>query len=98
MAIKQIRLDEVGRLLVIADLPPEENFESIYRAGMEIDWRPAERAVSSPVPRPGGRSYSDWFRQILRAAAEEYGATLAIERDTIWSLPEDMRRQIESAS
>ena len=98
VAIKQIRLNEDGRLLVVVDLPPGEDFESIYRAGMEIGWRPAERALSSPVPTPGGWSYSDWFRQILRAAADEYGARLAIERDTIWSLPEDVRRQIESAS
>ena len=64
---------------------------------MEIGWSPAERALSSPVPRPGGWSHSDWFRQILRAAAKEYGATLVIDRQTIWSVPLDVRRQIESA-
>lgn len=98
VGIKQITLDEEGRLLVVVDLPPEENFELIYRAGMEIGWRPAERALSSPVPRSGGWSYLDWSRQILRAAGSEYGATLAIEPNTSWLLAEDVRKQIESAT
>jgi hypothetical protein len=98
VAIEQIKLDEEGRLLVVADLSPGEDFEFIYRAGMEIGWRPAERALSSPVPRQGTWSYSKWFRQILRAAAGEYGVTLAIESGTSWSVPEDARREIESAS
>jgi len=95
--INQIRLAEEGQLLVVVDLAPEEDFAFIYRAGMEIGWRPAERALASPAPRLGGWSYADWFRQILRAAAGEYGATLVIDRNTTWSVPVDVRRQIESA-
>jgi hypothetical protein len=98
LKIKQIRLGDEGRLLVVADLHPEENFKFIYRAGMEIGWSPAERALSSPSPRPGGWSYSDWFRQILKAAASEYRVTLAIDGNTAWSVPDDVRRQIEAAS
>ena len=98
VAIKRIGLDEEGHLLVVVNLAPEENFEFICRAGMEIGWRPAERALCSPVPRAGGWAYSDWFRQIVRAVAGEYHVTLAIEDDTTWSLPEDVRKQIESAT
>src|SRR5262245_12444097 len=59
--INQIRLAEEGQLLVVVDLAPEEDFAFIYRAGMEIGWRPAERALASPAPRLGGWSYADWF-------------------------------------
>jgi hypothetical protein len=97
LTIGQITLDEDGRLLLIVDLRPGESLESIYRAGMEIGWRPTERALSSPVLRPGGWSYSDWFRQMLRAVTTEYGAKLVIDGNTIWSVPQDVRQQIESA-
>jgi hypothetical protein len=97
LKIRQIKIGEDGRLLVVADLRPEENFAFIYRAGMEIGWSPEERALSSPAPRPDGWSHSDWFRQILRAAVEEYGLTLLIDGHTTWSVPADVRRQIESA-
>jgi hypothetical protein len=79
LTIKQIRLDGNGWLLVVPDLPTEEDFDFIYRAGMEIAWRPADRGLSSPAPRPNGWSYGDWFRQILRAAAAEFGNALAID-------------------
>jgi hypothetical protein len=46
--------------------------------------------------RAGGR-YSDWFQQILQAAAQEYGATVVITPRTIWSVPLDVRRQIEGS-
>ena len=97
VAITQVRLDEDGRLLVVPDLRPEEPFDLIYRAGMEISWKPTERALASPLPGPGGWSCSDWFRRMRHAAAEEYAANLAIDDDTMWSVPEHVRKQIESA-
>jgi hypothetical protein len=88
-------LDDDGRLLIVPALGPDEDFALIYRAGMEIEWRPAQRALSSPRLRPGGWSYSDWFQQILRAASAEYGTTLSISDATTWSVPEEVRRQID---
>jgi hypothetical protein len=36
----------------------------------------------SPVPRE--RTYPMWFRQILAAAADEYGVRLTLMPETIW--------------
>ena len=97
IAITDIKLDESGRLLVVPDLGPGEDFAFVYRAAMGISWCPEDRALLSPALRPGGWSYSDWFKQIQRAAADEYGVTLAVNGSTTWSVPEDVRKEIESS-
>jgi Integron Cassette Protein Hfx_Cass5 len=97
VAIREIRVDEVGRLLVVPDLSPQEDFAHIYRAAMEVSWSASARGLLSPALRPGGWTYSEWFRHILRAAADEYGTTLVIDAGTRWSMDAKVRRQIESS-
>jgi hypothetical protein len=96
VAIKEIKVDEANRLVVLPDLSPQEDFAHIYRAAMEITWSPSARSLLSPALRPGGWTHAEWFRQILRAAADEYGTKLVIRADTRWSIDETVRRQIES--
>jgi hypothetical protein len=96
VVIRQITVDEAGRLLVVPDLSPQEDFAFIYRAAMEVSWNPSARALLSPELRPGGWTYADWFRQIVRAAADEYRTKLVIDGRTSWSVAEEVRRQIES--
>jgi hypothetical protein len=95
VAIKEIKMSAAGSLVVVPDLRPGEDFAFIYRAAMEVTWDEAARALSSPLPRPGGWSHVEWFRQILRAAADEYGTALLIDSGTKWSVPADVRGSIE---
>jgi hypothetical protein len=96
--VAEVRLGDDGRLLVVPDLPSGEDLAFIYRAATEISWDKSLRALASPSPRPGGWSYVDWFRQIARAVVDEYGAVLAVGPGTRWFVPEELRREIESAN
>ena len=90
--IAQIGIDDKGRLFV---QPEEQDFPYIYRAAMEVRWDSAGRKLISPKPREW--SYLDWFRQIVAAAADEYGVYLKVGPRTTWiDIPEDLRREIES--
>jgi len=91
--ITEVRVDESGRLIVVP--ASDEDFAFIYRAAMEISWDAFNRNLVSPVPRAGGWTLFDWFRQIRSAVASEYGATLTLEHDTKWLVPPALRRQIE---
>jgi hypothetical protein len=96
VVIREIRVDESGRLLVVPALEPHEDLSFIYRAAMEVTWSSAARGLLCPELRPGGWSYADWFQQILRAAIDEYGTKLVIDAQTAWSVPGDVRSQIEA--
>lgn len=95
ISITEIQVDAAGRLVVVPDLPPSEDFEFIFRAGMEVTWNEAIRGLSSPVPRSGGWSHPDWFRKIIREVADEYGAILWIKPGTKWSVSQELRASIE---
>jgi len=95
VAIKEIRVDESGRLLVVPTLQLHEDLSFIYRAEMEVSWSQAAHGLLSPELRPGGWSYADWFHQIVRAAIDEYGTKLVVDAQTVWSVPGDVRSQIE---
>jgi hypothetical protein len=88
-------LDEAGRLIVVPELASGEDFAFVYRAAMEISWDAPMRGLASPAPRPGGWKYVDWFNQICRAVASEYGSILTLGHDTRWTVPPALRRQIE---
>lgn len=77
--IVSVEIDGEGRLCVT---PQNEDFASIYRAAMEVGWDPVRRCLVSPVPREW--TYPMWFRQILAAAADEYGVRLTLMPETIW--------------
>ena len=94
--IKQIGVDDKGRLSVIPDLGPHEDFELIYRTAMGVSWTAKARGLRSPKLRPGGWTYAEWFQQIQRATADEYAVKLVINADTTWAVPEEVRRQIEA--
>lgn len=95
--IGEVRVDESGRLIVVPVLTSEEDFAFIYRAAMGISWDTINRGLASPAPRPGGWTHVDWFRQIRRAVASEYGATLTLGDDTRWLVPPALRKEIEES-
>jgi len=77
--IVSVEIDGEGRLCVT---PQNEDFASIYRAAMEVGWDPVRSCLVSPVPCEW--TYPMWFRQILAAAADEYGVRLTLMPETIW--------------
>lgn len=62
---------------------------------MEVGWDPESRTLFSHKPRE--RSYLHWFRQIIAAAAAEYGIRLVVTPQTKWtSVPDAVRTEIEA--
>ncbi len=91
-AISEVGIDSEGRLYV---RPSSVSFEYIYRAAMEVNWDAKERRLFSPRPREW--TYADWFRQIVAAAADEYGIRLKLTIETTWSnIAEPLKNEIEA--
>lgn len=89
--IAEVGIDEVGRLYV---RPTSTSFDFFYRAAMEVNWDAATRRLFSPKPREW--TYLDWFKQIIAAAADEYGTALRVTPDTAWTnIPAGLRAEIE---
>jgi hypothetical protein len=90
--ILELGLDETGCL----DVRPERTvFSPIYLAAMEVRWIDDSRVLSTPA-KPE-LSNLDWFRQIQKAALEEYGVVLKVGAGTAWmKTPTDLRDQIEN--
>jgi hypothetical protein len=90
--ILALGLDETGCL----DVRPERTvFSPIYLAAMEVRWIDDSRVLSTPA-KPE-LSNLDWFRQIQKAALEEYGVVLNVGAGTAWmKTPTDLRDQIEN--
>ncbi len=92
--IQEVGIDEEGRLYV---RPFRSSFEHIGRAAMEVNWDAPNRRLFGPKPREW--RYVDWFKQIVAAPADEYGTTLSLTADTIWSnVPSALRAEIEAVS
>jgi hypothetical protein len=90
--IAEVRIDGDGKLSV---RPQVCVFPYIYRAAMEVQWDPDNRTLFSP--KPSEWSYLHWFRQIVAAAADEYGVRLVITPQTTWSdVPDALRTEIEA--
>lgn len=66
--IAEVGVDEEGRPYV---RPSAMSFDYIYRAAMEVHWDAVEGRLFSPKPREW--TYTQWFAQIVAAAADEYG-------------------------
>ena len=70
--------------------PEAAAFNYIYRAAMQIVWDSGQRYLTSPAPKqasyPNWKSWthSDWLRQIITAAKDEYGVALVLTSDTAW--------------
>jgi hypothetical protein len=90
--IAEIGIDDAGRLYV---RPASRSFEHVYRAAMEVYWDASNGWLFSPKPREW--TYVDGFKQIVAAAADEYGTALNVTSDTAWSnVPTSLQAQIES--
>jgi hypothetical protein len=62
---------------------------------MEVGWDPDSRTLFSP--KPSEWSYLHWFRQIVAAAAGEYGVRLVVTPHTKWfDVPDALRTEIEA--
>ena len=90
--ILELGLDETGCLYV---RPERTVFSHIYLAAMEVRWIDDSRVLSTPA-KPELFNL-DWFRQIQKAALEEYGLVLKVGAGTAWmNIPTDLRDQIEN--
>ena len=90
--ILEVGLDETGSLYV---RPERTVFSHIYRAAMGVRWIDYIGVLSTPA-KPE-LSHLDWFRQIQKAALEEYGVELKVGAGTAWmNIPTDLRDQIEN--
>lgn len=91
--IDEIGIDAAGSLFV---KPRRQKLPYIWRSAMEVHWDEKNQRLFAPRPRDW--SYLDWFRQILAAAADEYGIRLIIDDLTRWSgIDGALQRQIEEA-
>lgn len=90
-SIAEVGIDDEARLYV---RPATASFDYIYRAAMEVNWDASTRRLFSPKPREW--TYLDWFKQIIAAAADEYGTALRLTSDTGWTkIPASLRAEIE---
>lgn len=81
--IREVYLDSAGNLRIIPALPPERNYDHIYRDAMSVCWDHISRALYM-TPRES-RSVVDAYRQMLASVAAEYGDALVLTSDTWWS-------------
>ena len=90
--IKDIWIDNTGRLCI---RPKSEKFEYIYRSAMGIYWDSSELFLYPRII--GSWSPADWFRQILKAVADEYGCKLILTSRTRWTgIGKDTNKALES--
>ena len=90
--IVSVEIDGDGKLCVT---PAKEDFALIYRAAMEVGWDRIRRCLVSPQPREW--TYPMWFRQILAAAADEYGVRLRLTPETLWThIPDEVRLEMSA--
>jgi len=90
--IVSVEIDGDGKLCVI---PATKDFALIYRVATEVGWDPIRRCLVSPQLREG--MYPMWFRQILAAAADEYGVRLLLTPETHWTnIPDDLRLEMSA--
>lgn len=88
--ISEIGIDYQEQLYV---RPEHQTFEYIYRAAAEVGWDNKEKVLFSPKPKEW--SYYDWFRHIIQSAKDEYGCTLHVTEQTIWTnIPDDLKQKI----
>jgi hypothetical protein len=90
--IAEVGIDEKGQLFV---RPTSISFDFIYRAGTGVKWDGAKRQLFASKPRE--LNYVDWFKQILASAVNEYGTTLKLTTETIWTnVPAPIKKEIEA--
>lgn len=99
--IAEVGFDGLGRLFV---RPSQTKFRDIYRAAMEVHWDENVQVLHSPEPERALSAlrkwtWADWYRQIIGAAADEYGIRLTLGTNTRWlNIAPDLRKQIVAIS
>jgi hypothetical protein len=90
--IAQVGLDQSGRIYV---RPQTETFEYIYRAAMGVRW---DEKLGRLFPyEVGDWLPKQWFSRIVDAVRSEYGVELKTGPATAWSIPADLRSEIEGS-
>jgi hypothetical protein len=90
--VREVAIDQSSHLLV---WPTKAEFRQVYRAAMGVQWDEERRCLSAPPPDEW--SYSDWYRQIVAAVADEYRQHLIVGPETIWTnISAELRRTIEA--
>ena len=93
--VSNVSIVDDGRLLIRPELPGDEDFRFIYRAGMEVGWEDESHSLYCPKPREW--SYVRWFKQAVDAVAGKYHRCLALTASTEWrDVPAEIRAEIEA--
>lgn len=93
-SIAEVGIDGEQRLFV---RPESGDFEHVYRAAMEVYWDKSLRRLF--IPSPQDWTPRQWFQQIAAAVADEYGITLRLTSQTIWTgMPPSHRAAIEATA
>ncbi|MEP7322762.1 MAG: hypothetical protein ABI761_12625 [Saprospiraceae bacterium] len=88
--IIEIGIDHLDRLFII---PAHQHFEYIYRSAAEVGWDDKGNFLFSPKPREW--SYFDWYKHIVTIVKTEYGCTLLIKPQTLFSnISDELKEQI----
>ena len=82
ISISKIAADESGKINVYPKLALDRDFAFIYRAAMGVTWDSERRCLLPQEVRTWG--HFEWFKQIVAAAADEYGKQLVLSKYTRW--------------
>jgi hypothetical protein len=94
VAIEEVSIDSLGRLVVRPQCSFDADYAFVYRAGMGVDWNGNSRSLVSRPPEKW--SYADWFDQIRAAVLGEYRHDLVLDSETRWSnVTDSVRSEIE---
>jgi sugar (pentulose or hexulose) kinase len=94
--VAMISLDAKGRPVIKPVLPPEEDFEFVWRAARSTRWIPALRALA--IVEDSKLSPTDSVRCILESTAGEYGCNLVLTDQTDWAgVPSSLQGQLRAA-
>lgn len=88
--IVEIGIDHLDRLFII---PAHQQFNYIYRSAAEVGWDDKGNFLFSPKPREW--SYLVWYKHIVTIVKTEYGCTLFINPQTLFSnISDELKDQI----
>ncbi len=93
--VGEIKINEVGELLVKPAINPGRICRFVYRAAIEVDWH--EESQSFICPKPREWSYFDWYKQVVAAVVSELGISLKVTNGTVWvNVSPQLQEQVSS--
>ncbi len=93
VSIEEIAIGPEGRLFVTPALPPDKDYQFIWRDASSVRWDAGSRCLF--VLDIDGFDEVDYFRQIVAAVKNEYGDDLVTWPGTVFNgLPEPVRQRI----